>query len=75
MSLVGPRPELHAALSELVDLLADGDLEQQYQAAAAARVLGAEVWAEGEEPDMMWLVRLPSERRPREIRPAQQLLG
>src|SRR2546421_7424593 len=63
------------ALGELVELLARGDLEQQYQAVAAARVLGAEVWAEGEEPELTWLVTLPGEARPRAIRPAQQLAG
>ena len=70
------RAELgESALGELVDLLSHGDLEQQYQAVAAARVLGAEVWAEGEEPQMLWLVKLPREARQREIRPAQQLTG
>lgn len=64
-----------SALLELVALLAQGDLEQQYQALAAARVLGAEVWAEGEEPEMRWLVRLPGEARRRQLRPKQQLAG
>jgi hypothetical protein len=62
-----------AALDELVDLLAHGDLEQQYQAVAAARVLGAEVWANGTEPDLTWLVTLPGEGRQRNIRPDQHL--
>jgi hypothetical protein len=64
-----------AVLGELVELLERGDLEQQYQAVAAARALGAEVWADGEEPEMCWLVRLPREERQRRIRPAQQLAG
>jgi len=62
-----------SALSDLVDLLAHGDLEQQYQAVAAARVLGAEVWAEGEEPTMSWSVTLPGEPQPRSVRPMHQL--
>jgi hypothetical protein len=62
-----------AALEDLVDLLAHGDLEQQYQALAAARVLGAEVWAEGHEPEVRWLVRLPGETSEREVRPEHQL--
>jgi hypothetical protein len=61
------------ALGELVELLAHGDLEQQYQAVAAARVLGADVWAHGEEPQMTWLVRLPGEAAQRAVRPEQQL--
>jgi hypothetical protein len=64
-----------AALDELIELLAHGDLEQQYQAVAAARVLGAEVWADGKEPEMSWLVKLPGERRQPRIRPVQQLAG
>lgn len=63
------------ALADLVELLAHGDLEQQYQAVAAARVLGAEVWAEGEEPDAVWLVKLPHDERERAIHPVQQLAG
>lgn len=63
------------ALAELLELLARGDLEQQYQAVAAARALGAEVWADGQEPDLKWLVRLPGESRQRELRPVQQLAG
>jgi hypothetical protein len=55
------------------NLLAHGDLEQQYQAMAAARVLGAEVWANGREPDLTWLVTLPGEDCQRNIRPDQQL--
>lgn len=63
------------ALADLVELLAHGDLEQQYQAVAAARILGAEVWADGEEPELTWLVKLPDDTRERVIRPAQQLTG
>lgn len=62
-----------SALDELLELLAHGDLEQQYQAVAAARVLGTVVWAEGQEPDLTWLVTLPGEGRQREIRPTRQL--
>src|SRR5437016_371756 len=64
-----------AALAELVELLAHGDLEQQYQAVAAARVLGAEVWADGDEPDAVWLVKLPRDDHQRRVHPAQQLAG
>ena len=63
------------ALGELVELLAHGDLEQQYQALAAARVLGADVCPEGDEPDMTWLIRLPGEDHQRAVRPVQQLAG
>jgi HEAT repeat protein len=63
------------ALSELVELLADGDLEEQYQAVAAARVLGAEIWADGEEPELAWLVKLPGEDDQRRVYPSQQLAG
>lgn len=62
-----------AALGELVELLAHGDLEQQYQAVAASRALGADVWAEGDVPDMVWLVRLPGEASDRAIQPTHQL--
>jgi hypothetical protein len=64
-----------AALGERVELLAHGDLEQQYQAVAAARVLGAEVWADGEEPGLAWRVRLPGEDDQRSVHPSQQLAG
>lgn len=37
-----------AALPELMRLLEHGDDEQQYQAVAASRALGAEVWATGD---------------------------
>jgi hypothetical protein len=63
------------ALGEVLELLAHGDLEQQYQAVAAGRALGAEVWAEGEEPDAVWLVKLPGDERRRTIHPVQQLAG
>jgi len=63
------------AFGDLVELLAHGDLEQQYQAVAAARVLGAEVWAGGEEPDAVWLVKLPHDESERTIRPVQKLAG
>src|SRR4051794_19366100 len=70
------RSELgEAAVDDLVDLLAHGDLEQQYQAVAAARVLGADIWAEGNEPDAVWLVKLPHEKRRRRIHPLHQLAG
>lgn len=62
-----------AALEAIVELLSHGDLEQQYQAVAAARALGAEVWAEGVEPEMTWLIRIPGEVRERYLRPQHQL--
>ena len=62
------------ALGDLVELLAHGDLEQQYQAVAAARQLGAEVWAEGREPELRFRIKLPNESE-RVIRPTQQLAG
>lgn len=61
-----------AALEDLVELLSH-DLEQQYQAVAAARALGAQVWAEGVEPEMTWLIRIPGEARARHLRPQHQL--
>jgi hypothetical protein len=48
-----------SAVGGLMRLLVSGDDEQQYQAVAAARTLGAEVWA---EDDKTWLVRLPGEQ-------------
>ena len=62
-----------AALEDLVELPSHGDLEQQYQAGAAARALGAQVWAEGVEPEMTWLIRIPDEARARHLRPQHQL--
>jgi hypothetical protein len=61
------------ALGDLMHLLEYGDLEQQYQAMAAARVLGVDVWADGREPDLTWLVSVPGEDEKRRIRPVQQL--
>lgn len=62
-----------AALEDLADLLALGDLEQQYQAVAAVRALGAEVWAEGYEPDLKWTVTFSGAGSTNEIRPTEQL--
>jgi len=62
-----------ATLPELARLLADGDPELQYQAMAAARCLGAEVWAETVDPELCWSVRLPGESSPRFIRPKNQV--
>lgn len=59
-------------LPDLMELLAEGDLEVQYQAVAAARSLGAEVWADGEEPDVVWLVDLPGDDRQRTVHPKHQ---
>lgn len=69
------RAELGAASVErLLELLRRGDLEAQYQAMAAARALGVEVWAEGQAPDAAWSVTLPDGSH-LEIRPEQQLAG
>lgn len=38
-----------------------GTDEQRYQAAAAARCLGAEVYAEGDNDALVWVFRMPSE--------------
>ena len=62
-----------AALPELVRLLSDGDPELQYQAMAAARALGAEVWAETVDPEFCWSVRLPGEISPRLIPSRKQV--
>lgn len=56
------------ALPGLVELLEIGSPAEQDAAMAAARVLGAEVWAIGAEPDLEWRVTLPAEA-PRTIRP------
>lgn len=56
------------ALPGLVELLEIGSPAEQDGAMAAARLLGAEVWAVGSEPDMEWRVTLPREA-PRTIRP------
>ena len=64
-----------SSLDALVELLADGDPEQQYQAMAAARTLGAEVFAEGSETQMTWKIKLPKQRRFRRIVPRRQLPG
>ena len=63
------------AFEELLVLLAEGDLEEQYQPVAAARALGAEVWAGGEEPNAVWLVDLPHDEHRRTICPGPQLAG
>ena len=58
----------HGALPGLVELLEIGSPTEQDGAMAAARVLGAEVWAVGSEPELEWRVTLPGEA-PRMIRP------
>jgi len=62
-----------ATLPKLVRLLSDGDPELQYQAMAAARALGAEVWAETVDPELCWSVRLPGEISPRLIPSRKQV--
>ena len=56
------------ALPALVELLEIGSPAEQDAAMAAARVLGAEVWAVGSEPDLEWRVILPG-APPRLIHP------
>lgn len=55
-------------LPGLVELLEIGSPAEQDAAMAAARVLGAEVWAVGAEPGLEWRVTLPG-GPPRTIRP------
>ena len=69
------RTELGAgALSGLVELLEIGAPGEQYAAMAAARVLGAEVWATDPEPNLAWTVTLPGSRTARVIRPRRQAM-
>ena len=53
--------------------VADGDLEQQYQAMAAARALGADVSAEGYDPDLTWVVKLSGWDHAIQVTPKHQL--
>jgi hypothetical protein len=41
---------------------------------AAARVLGAEVWATDREPNLAWKVTLPGARKAKVIRPRRQAM-
>jgi hypothetical protein len=63
-----------AALPTLVELLEVGSPGEQYAAMAAARVLGAEVWATDREPNLAWKVTLPGARRAKLIRPRRQAM-
>ena len=56
------------ALPGLVELLQIGSPAEQDAAMATARVLGAQVWAAGAEPELEWRVTLPGEAL-RTIRP------
>src|SRR5207253_955446 len=47
------------ALLALVELLEIGSPGEQYGAMAAARILGAEVWATDREPNLAWTVTFP----------------
>jgi hypothetical protein len=47
------------ALPPLIELLEIGSPGEQYAAMAAARALGAEVWATDREPNLSWEVTLP----------------
>jgi len=62
------------ALLALVELLEIGSPGEQYGAMAAARILGAEVWATDREPNLAWTVTLPGERKVRVIRPRRQAM-
>jgi hypothetical protein len=69
------RAELGAgALSPLVELLEIGSPGEQYAAMAAARALGAEVWATEREPNLAWKVTLPGARAAKLIRPRRQAM-
>lgn len=63
-----------AALSALVELLEIGSPGEQDAAMAAARVLGAEVWATDREPNLAWKVTLPGAPRAKVIRPRRQAM-
>jgi hypothetical protein len=62
------------ALPALVELLEIGSPGEQYAAMAAARVLGAEVWATDREPNLAWKVTLPGARKAKIIRPRRQAM-
>ena len=69
------RRELGAgALPALIELLDIGSPGEQYAAMAAARVLGAEVWATDREPNLAWKVTLPGSRAASVIRPRRQAM-
>jgi hypothetical protein len=69
------RKELGAdALPALVELLEIGSPSEEYAAMAAARVLGAEVWATDREPNLAWKVTLPGSRAASLIRPRRQAM-
>lgn len=63
-----------AALPALVELLEIGSPAEQYAAMAAARVLGAEVWATDREPNLAWKVTLPGAEAAEVIRPRRQAM-
>jgi hypothetical protein len=62
------------ALPGLIELLEIGSPGEQYAAMAAARVLGAEVWATDREPNLAWKVTLPGSRTAKVIRPRRQAM-
>jgi hypothetical protein len=53
-------------LPGLLDLILAGNDEEQYQAVAAARTLGAQIWA-AEDDLSAWTVKLPGARRSRRL--------
>lgn len=55
-----------STLPGLIRLVVGGNDEERYQAAAAARTLGAEIWA-ADDDLAAWDVKLPGQRRSRRI--------
>jgi hypothetical protein len=62
------------ALPALVELLEIGAPGEQYAAMAAARALGAEVWATDREPNLSWEVTLPGAADPVVVHPRRQAM-
>jgi hypothetical protein len=62
------------ALPSLVELLEIGSPGEQYAAMAAARALGAEVWATDREPNLSWEITLPGGSDPVLVHPRRQAM-
>jgi hypothetical protein len=62
------------ALPPLVELLEIGAPGEQYAAMAAARPLGAEVWATDREPNLSWEITLPGAADPLVVHPRRQAM-
>jgi hypothetical protein len=59
------------ALVELLEIASPGE---QYAAMAAARALGAEVWATDREPHLSWEIRLPGAADSFVVHPRRQAM-